>query len=124
MYCQYLEYTGARFSFSDSIFGSTFYLTTGFHGGHVLIGGIYLAVALATLSTAKPGQSVCLDLAILYWHFVDIVWVFLLRLVYVWGSRTPTTELSACTDSRQTMQLVLHDARAFACAHDKSLFEG
>jgi heme/copper-type cytochrome/quinol oxidase subunit 3 len=41
LYCQYLEYTGAAFTFSDSVFGSAFFLTTGFHGFHVLIGRLY-----------------------------------------------------------------------------------
>lgn len=76
VYCQYLEYTGSRFTFSDSIFGSAFYLTTGFHGFHVIVGFLYLRVCLLLLPTTKPGQSIALDLRVLYWHFVDIVWVF------------------------------------------------
>jgi hypothetical protein len=59
----------------------------------------------------------------LYWHFVDVVWVFLLILVYVWGGSLPRTERSACADSACTMQVILHDARAFASAHDTPLFE-
>jgi heme/copper-type cytochrome/quinol oxidase subunit 3 len=44
MYCQYVEYTSASFTFSDTVYGSAFYLTTGFHGFHVAVGAIYLAV--------------------------------------------------------------------------------
>lgn len=85
-YVQALEYSDAAFTISDGAFGSTFYLTTGFHGFHVVVGFLYLAVALATLQDATAGRSVALDLAVLYWHFVDVVWLFLLVLLYFWGS--------------------------------------
>lgn len=54
---------------------------------------------------------------------MDVVWVFLLILVYVWGGAVPGTEMSACTDGICTLQVALHDARAFASAHDVPLFE-
>lgn len=64
LYCQYLEYTEAAFTFSDSVFGSAFFLTTGFHGLHVLIGRLYLAVCYFLVPVTKPGQSTAMDLAI------------------------------------------------------------
>jgi len=123
VYCQYLEYTGAPFTFSDSVYGSAFYLTTGFHGFHVIVGFLYLAVCLRTLKTAGPGRSTALDLAVLYWHFVDVVWVFLLILVYVWGSRVPATDASLCTDASCVLSTVLREARLDAYGHDSTFFD-
>lgn len=122
---QYLEYSGAAFTFSDSVFGSTFYLSTGFHGFHVIVGFLYLAVCLATLSRARPGQSTALDLAVLYWHFVDLVWILIFTLVYVWGGALPVTSVDACVDDPLRLwHVVLHDARLDAFYHDPAFFEG
>ena len=120
---QYLEYSGAAFTFSDSIFGSTFSLSTGFHGFHVIVGFLYLAVCLMTLGRAAPGKSTALDLAVLYWHFVDLVWVLIFTLVYVWGGALPTAGLEACTDPLCVWQTVLRDARLDAFYHEPSFFE-
>ena len=92
VYCQYLEYTGAAFTFSDSVFGSGFYLTTGFHGFHVIVGFLYLFVCLLMMPSTQNGHSIRMDLRILYWHFVDIVWVFLILIVYRFGCALPTSE--------------------------------
>lgn len=81
------EYNTAPFDISDGIFGSTFYLLTGFHGFHVLIGTIFLLVCLWRqykyhfTRTAHVG----FECAAWYWHFVDIVWIFLFICVYWWG---------------------------------------
>lgn len=120
---QYLEYTGAAFTFSDSIFGSTFYLSTGFHGFHVIIGFLFLTVCLFTLSDAGPNRCTAMDLAVLYWHFVDIVWIGILSLVYIWGGATPTATLETCQDAACVLQLILHDARLDAFYHEPSFFE-
>lgn len=120
---QYLEYSGAAFTFSDSIFGSTFYLSTGFHGFHVIVGFLYLAVCLFTLKGASPGKSTALDLAILYWHFVDLVWVFIFTLVYVWGGALPTADIETCGDQLCVWRTVLRDARLDAFYHDPEFFE-
>lgn len=106
---QYLEYTDASFTFSDSIFGSTFYLTTGFHGFHVIIGFLYLTVCLLTLTDAGPNRATALDLAVLYWHFVDIVWIFLLVLIYFWGGAVPESSLEMATNGPQQMQVLLNN---------------
>mmetsp|Transcript_8103 Transcript_8103/g.21594 ORF Transcript_8103/g.21594 Transcript_8103/m.21594 type:complete len:393 (+) Transcript_8103:101-1279(+) len=78
---QYLEYTTAPFTITDSPYGSTFFVTTGFHGFHVLLGSIWLAAAMANYSkTNKPTTN--LKGAVLYWHFVDIVWIAVYGIIY------------------------------------------
>lgn len=108
---QYLEYTDAAFTFSDSIFGSTFYLATGFHGFHVIVGFVYLTVCLFSLKDASASRSTALDLAVLYWHFVDIVWVFLLVLIYVWGGALSSSGMDLCTDGACLMEALLYEAK-------------
>ena len=89
--CQLFEYFNCSFSFNDSVYGSIFFLTTGFHGLHVIVGTIFLLLVLFRLytSTIQLGYSfsnVGFDLAVWYWHFVDVVWLFLFTTVYWWGS--------------------------------------
>lgn len=86
--CQAFEYYEASFTFSDSTYGSTFFLTTGFHGIHVLLGSIFLSITLIRiffLSNSK-NHFICFELRAWYWHFVDIVWLFLFVSIYWWGS--------------------------------------
>ena len=85
-YYQYLEYSDSAFTLSDSVFGSTFFIATGFHGFHVIVGVLFLLVCLLTLKEVTPNHCVGLRLAVLYWHFVDIVWIFLMGIIYYWGS--------------------------------------
>jgi cytochrome c oxidase subunit 3 len=87
---QYEEYTHAQFTISDSVFGSNFYLTTGFHGFHVFIGVVWLTYCLVRFQTQTPQRGLCMQRSILYWHFVDVVWIFLLAGIYVWGCASPT----------------------------------
>jgi len=84
---QAYEYAHAPFSFGGSIFGATFFMATGFHGFHVIVGTIFLIVCLvrATLGHFTPQQHFGFEAAAWYWHFVDIVWLFLFFCVYVWG---------------------------------------
>ena len=86
--CQAYEYAHAHFGFAGSIYSSTFFMATGFHGAHVIIGTIFLAVCL--LRTYKgdftPKQHLGFEFAAWYWHFVDVVWLFLFAAIYVWGS--------------------------------------
>lgn len=84
---QGLEYASAPFSISDSVFGSTFFMATGFHGFHVLIGTTFLAVCLYRLMCFHFSKEhhIGLEAAIFYWHFVDVVWLFLFVAVYWWG---------------------------------------
>lgn len=87
-FVQAYEYMHAPFGFRDSIYGATFYMTTGFHGFHVVIGTIFLGVCLfrAIAGHFTPEQHFGLEAAAWYWHFVDAVWLFLFVFMYVWGS--------------------------------------
>jgi len=71
-----------------NLFGTTFFTLTGFHGAHVTLGVIWL-LSLLFQSFRKGGASaennLDLDLAALYWHFVDVVWLFLFASIYIWG---------------------------------------
>ena len=85
---QAYEYGHAAFKFSDHIYGATFFMATGFHGAHVLIGTIFLAVCLwrAYKGHFTPKQHLGFEFAAWYWHFVDVVWLFLFVCIYLWGS--------------------------------------
>lgn len=86
--CQVYEYSHAAFSFSGHVYGATFYMATGFHGAHVVIGTIFLAVCLyrAYLNHFTPKQHLGFEFAAWYWHFVDVVWLFLFAAIYWWGA--------------------------------------
>jgi len=85
---QAYEYSHAPFGFGDGIYSSTFYMATGFHGAHVIIGTIFLAVCW--WRTAKghftADHHFGFEAAAWYWHFVDVVWLFLFCFVYVWAT--------------------------------------
>ncbi|HEV2503092.1 MAG TPA: cytochrome c oxidase subunit 3 [Mesorhizobium sp.] len=85
---QAYEYIHAPFGFKDSIYGATFFMATGFHGFHVIIGTIFLLVCLvrAMKGDFTPKQHFGFEAAAWYWHFVDVVWLFLFASIYVWGS--------------------------------------
>jgi cytochrome c oxidase subunit 3 len=85
---QALEYHHAEFTIKSGIFGSTFYMATGFHGLHVIIGTIFLAVCWyrAAKGHFTPQSHFGLEAAAWYWHFVDVVWLFLFISVYWYGS--------------------------------------
>nr|AYP72677.1 cytochrome c oxidase subunit III [Cassida sp. EMHAU-15090501] len=85
---QYYEYLQASFSISDSIYGSSFFMATGFHGLHVLIGSSFLMVCLSRLMMLHFSKShhFGFEAAAWYWHFVDVVWLFLYLSIYWWGS--------------------------------------
>ena len=81
---QAFEYYEATFGFKDGIYSSTFYMATGFHGFHVIVGTIFLAVCLfrAMKGHFTPEQHFGFEAAAWYWHFVDVVWLFLFIFVY------------------------------------------
>lgn len=82
---QAYEYSEAQFTFDGTLYGSAFFMATGFHGAHVVIGTIFLTVCLFRLyaknMTAK--KHLGFEFAAWYWHFVDVVWLFLFAFVYV-----------------------------------------
>jgi len=84
---QVYEYLHASFTISDSVYGSCFYMATGFHGFHVFIGTCFLAVCLSRLSNNHFTREhhFGFEAAAWYWHFVDVVWLFLFVAVYWWG---------------------------------------
>ena len=84
---EYYESIHQGFTLADGIFGSTFYLATGFHGLHVLIGTTFLLVCTmrAWYGTLGPNKHIGFEAAAWYWHFVDVVWLFLFVWVYWWG---------------------------------------
>ena len=85
---QAYEYVVAPFAFKDSIYGATFFMATGFHGFHVLVGTIFLIVCLirAAAGDFTPKKHFGFEAAAWYWHFVDVVWLFLFFSIYVWAS--------------------------------------
>jgi cytochrome c oxidase subunit 3 len=92
--CQGIEYYNTSFSISDSVYGTVFFASTGLHGFHVILGAIFLIVSLFRLTSYHFTDSHHLgyESAILYWHFVDIVWLFLFVSVYWWGGESSITE--------------------------------
>jgi heme/copper-type cytochrome/quinol oxidase subunit 3 len=85
---QVTEYKHLTFSITDSVFGSCFYLLTGFHGFHVMVGMIFLNIQHERLVSWQFSRERHLgySLAMIYWHFVDIVWIFLFFFVYVFNN--------------------------------------
>lgn len=90
VFLQVLEYYEAAFNYSDSVYACSFYMLTGLHGCHVLAGASFLTVCLVRLLQRHYLTTHYLGFifAIWYWHFVDVVWVFLFIVVYCWGSWT------------------------------------
>ena len=84
---QAYEYSHAAFGFSGNIYGANFFMATGFHGFHVVVGTIFLFVCYMRLRAGDftPERHVGFEAAAWYWHFVDVVWLFLFAAVYVWG---------------------------------------
>ena len=86
---QWIEYYQSFYTINDSVFRSIFYLRTRFHRLHVIIGTIFLLVRLIRLSMRHFSKyhHVRLECAIWYWHFVDVVWIFLYIVFYWWGRK-------------------------------------
>nr|QYF07807.1 cytochrome c oxidase subunit III [Oribatula sakamorii] len=85
---QGFEYMEAPFSMADSTFGSSFFMATGFHGLHVIIGSTFLLISLYRFSKMINSKThiIGFECAAWYWHFVDVVWLFLYSMIYWWGA--------------------------------------
>ena len=86
-FLQWIEYKEASFSIADSIYGSIFFIATGFHGIHVLIGTFFLTVCFFRLKSKhySSNHHFGFEAASWYWHFVDVIWLFLYIFVYWFG---------------------------------------
>lgn len=89
---QFYEYTHVTFKFDDGVFASTFFMATGFHGFHVLVGTLFLAVCWWRTNKGHFSKEshFGFEAAAWYWHFVDVVWLFLFIAIYWWGSHGGT----------------------------------
>ena len=85
---QYYEYSEASFTISDSVYGTVFYCSTGLHGFHVIVGTLFIGVQFYRLLQHQLTRShhIGMEGAIAYWHFVDVVWLFLYAFVYLWAA--------------------------------------
>ncbi|TNE41233.1 MAG: cytochrome c oxidase subunit 3 [Alphaproteobacteria bacterium] len=84
---QAYEYSHAAFQYAGNVYGATFFMATGFHGFHVIVGTIFLIVCLFRVLVGQmtPKQHFGFEAAAWYWHFVDVVWLFLFAVIYVIG---------------------------------------
>ena len=84
---QAFEYYEASFNLSDGAYGSTFFVATGFHGLHVIVGTLFLLVCYLRINKGhfRPIHHFGFEAAAWYWHFVDVVWLFLYITIYWWG---------------------------------------
>lgn len=85
---QIYEYSQFSFNISDGVWGSVFYMATGFHGLHVLIGTLFIIVTGCRIffDQLTPRHHLGFEAAAWYWHFVDVVWLFLFISIYWWGT--------------------------------------
>lgn len=95
---QVYEYSHAyqgNIKFAGHIYGATFFMATGFHGFHVFVGTIFLAICLMRVYKGQftEKQHLGFEFAAWYWHFVDVVWLFLFAAIYVWGSKFGTAAM-------------------------------
>nr|UFK32272.1 cytochrome c oxidase subunit III [Eurhadina fusca] len=85
---QVYEYIESTFTIADSIYGSTFFLATGFHGIHVIIGTMFILISTIRMKKLHFSEKhhVGFEASAWYWHFVDVVWLFLYMTIYWWAN--------------------------------------
>ena len=79
---QYIEYKNSGLSMSDGVVRSVFYISTGLHGLHIIVGTLYIIIIISKISDVSRYSHTGLELSIIYWHFVDIVWIVIYVLIY------------------------------------------
>lgn len=84
---QVIEYKESPFNLTDSSYGSTFFIATGFHGIHVIIGSSFILIRtiMSIKLLLEPTNHTSIEMSAWYWHFVDIVWIYLYLAIYWWG---------------------------------------
>lgn len=84
---QFLEYGLTKFTINDSLYGSSFFMLTGLHGFHVIVGTTLLVISYVRAANYdfSTGHHIGFETAAWYWHFVDVVWLGVFALVYIWG---------------------------------------
>lgn len=99
---QGFEYFASTFTISSRVYGSVFFFGTGFHGLHVCLGAIILIVSALRVefSLISSQHHFGLEFRLWYWHFVDVVWLFLFFWVYTWGSCRYSSENNSFTKNR------------------------
>jgi len=104
---QGFEYVTAPFDISDGVYGSTFFMCTGFHGFHVIIGTIFIAVIFVRMTKSHFSRlhHFGFEAAAWYWHFVDVVWLFLFTMIYYWGWDMVSSLLFYTVDSQSKIIL-------------------
>ena len=85
-YFQYFEYYNSFFTFSDSVFGSSFYFLTGVHGAHIIVGSLFLIVTALRFSYFTNTHHLLFSFSAIYWHLVDALWIFIFFFLYFWPS--------------------------------------
>ena len=82
---EFTHFVSEGLTIQRNVFGSSFFVLTGFHGAHVAVGVIWLTTLLALAATGKlpPSRALAVEIAGLYWHFVDIVWIVIFTLIYL-----------------------------------------
>lgn len=106
------EYATSSFRIADSVYGATFFVATGFHGFHVIVGATFLIVCLARVlfGHISPQHHFGFEAAAWYWHFVDVVWLFLFCFIYWWG-RSKVSMESTSSFQLERFNLIFLPAR-------------
>jgi NADH:ubiquinone oxidoreductase subunit 3 (subunit A) len=104
---QGFEYIEAPFCMADSTFGSTFFIATGFHGLHVIIGSVFLVISLLRFNKLinSSDHIVGFECAAWYWHFVDVVWLFLYSMLYWWGAYSFSTKVRLISNKKDDKKI-------------------
>jgi cytochrome c oxidase subunit 3 len=86
IYFQYIEYFSSSFTIADSVFGSSFFILTGCHGLHIIIGTTFLFLTLLRFSHFSNHHHLQFSSAAIYWHFLDAIWLLLYFILYCWAA--------------------------------------